>query len=178
MLSYAPVPDLCQQSQRAMFCPQCGSDNDADKKYCRSCGQPLAAVRLALDGRIDAAIKLSDGEQRLKTYRVRVGLAIFLILVGLLTIFTSGEVGFVKVQSAALVLILMMVFFIQVSRKSHRIARALDSEDRTPGLDGSDSDAASIRATNPAVLKQAPNSSVTDRETIKLNRPESLNKQS
>ncbi|HSE32418.1 MAG TPA: zinc ribbon domain-containing protein [Pyrinomonadaceae bacterium] len=157
-----------------MFCPECGSDNDADKKYCSNCGQPLSVVRLALDGRVDAAIKMSDGEQRLKTYRVRLGIGVFLILVGLLTIFTGGRIGFSNVQSAALVLILMMIFFIHMSRKSHRIARALDSDDRTLGLERANSDAASIRAANPAVLKQAPNDSITDHETIKLNRPERL----
>jgi hypothetical protein len=71
----------------------------------------------------------------------------------------------------------MMVFFIQISRKSHRIARALDSEDQTPGLDRIDSDVASIREANPSLLKQAPNTSVTDQETIKLNKPEHLNKE-
>ena len=163
-------------SYRAMFCPQCGSENDAEKKYCRSCGQPLAAVRLALDGRVDAAIKMSKGERRLTPHRVRVGVGVFLILVGLATIFTGGRIGFSNIQSVALILILMMIFFIQVSRKSHRIARALDSEDQTPGLDRTDSDIASIKTGNPSVLNQAPNSSVTDHETIKLNRPEQLNK--
>lgn len=159
-----------------MFCPQCGSENDADKKFCRSCGQPLSSVRLALDGRVDAAIKMSEGEQRLTPYRIRIGVGVFLIVVGILTIFTGGRIGFSNIQSASLILILMMVFFIYVSRKSHRIARALDSEDQTPGLGRTDSEVASIKTGNPSVLKQAPNSSVTDQETIKLNRPEQLKK--
>ena len=92
-----------------MFCPQCGSDNDADKKFCRSCGQSLAAVRLALDGRVEAAIKMSEGEQRLTPHRIRMGLAVFLIAVALATIFSSGRIGFSNVQSAALVLILIGV---------------------------------------------------------------------
>src|SRR5262245_40931853 len=177
MLSCATVPDLGALIPTNMFCPACGSDNDGDKKYCRSCGQPLSAVRLALDGRVDAAIKMSEGERRLKPHRVRVGLGIFLILVGLFTIFTGGAVGFSNVQSAAVVLILMMVFFIYISRKSHRIARALDADDQTLRLDRSDSDPAAIRAGNPGVLKPAPDGSVTDQETIKLKRPESLNRQ-
>jgi len=160
-----------------MFCPQCGSENEREKKYCRSCGQPLSAVRLALEGRVDAAIRMSEGEQRPTAYRVRVGIGVFFILVGIMSIFTGGRIGFSNIQSAALILILMMVFFIQISRKSHRIARALDSEDQTPGLDRIDSDVASIRSANPSVLKQAPNSSVADNKTIKLNRPEQLNKE-
>jgi hypothetical protein len=159
-----------------MFCPQCGSENDRDKEYCRSCGQPLHAIRLAFEGRVDAAIRMSKGEQRATAHRVRLGIGVFLILVGILTIFTGGRIGFSNIQSAALILILMMVFFIQISRKSHLIARALDSEDQTPGLDRVDSDVASIRGANPTRLKQAPNTSVTDQETIKLNRPDHLNK--
>ena len=159
-----------------MFCPQCGSENNADKKFCRSCGQPLSSVRLALDGRVDAAIKMSEGEQRLTPYRIRIGVGVFLIVVGILTIFTGGRIGFSNIQSASLILILMMVFFIYVSRKSHSIARALDSEDQSQGLDRTDAEVASIKTGNPSVLKQAPNSSVTDHETIKLNRPEQLNK--
>ena len=159
-----------------MFCPECGSENDADKKYCRNCGQALAAVRLALGGQVDAAITMSHGEARLRTHRIRLGIGIFFILVGLATIFTGGRIGFSNIQSAALVLILMTLFFIHVSRKSHRVARALDRGDQTPGLDHADSDPASIKAANPTVLKQAPNGSVTDQETIKLNRPERLNR--
>ena len=161
-----------------MFCPQCGSDNDADKKYCRSCGQSLAAVRLALEGRVEAAMKMSEGEQRLTPHRIRMGLAVFLIAVALATIFSGGRIGFSNIQSAALVLILMMIFFIFTSRKAHRIARALDVEDQTPGLNRADSDPVSIRAANPAALKQAPDSSVTDQETIRLHRPNHLKQDS
>jgi uncharacterized membrane protein YvbJ len=161
-----------------MFCPQCGSDNDADKKYCRSCGQHLAAVRLALDGRVEAAIKMSEGEQRLKFHRIRTGIAVFLIAVALATIFTGGRIGFSNVQSAALVLILMMVFFIFTSRKAHRIARALDVDDQTPGLNRADSDPTAITAANTGALKQMPGSSVTDQETIRLHRQNHLKQDS
>jgi hypothetical protein len=161
-----------------MFCPQCGSDNDADKKYCRSCGQPLTAVRLALDGNVDAAIKMSEGEQRPKLHRIRMGIAVFLIAVALATIFSSGRIGFSNVQSAALVLILMMVFFILTSLKAHRIARALDGESQTPGLNRADPDPVSIRAADPVALKQAPDSSVTDQETIRLHRSNRLKQDS
>ena len=155
-----------------MFCPECGSDNSEDKRYCRKCGLSLSAVQLALDGRLETAIKISAGEERLKSYRIRVGIGAFLIVVGLLTIFTGGRFGFSNVQSAALVLILMMIFFVQLSRKTHRIARALDIHEQTTGLDRSDANARSIRAANTAALRQAPDGSVTDRETIKLDRPQ------
>src|SRR5262245_41425543 len=157
-----------------MFCPECATENDADKRFCRNCGQELSAVRLALDGRVQAAIKMSEGERRQTPHRIRVGLAIFFMAVGVLTIVTGGRIGFSNIQSAAFILILMMVFFIYTSRKAHRIARALDVADQTPGLNRADSDPVSIRGGDPSVLKSVPASSVTDQETIKLHRPDHL----
>ena len=39
-----------------MFCPQCGTHNDAKQSFCRQCGQPLSTVRLVLDGSADEAL--------------------------------------------------------------------------------------------------------------------------
>ena len=40
-----------------MFCPQCSTENKPEQRYCRQCGMPLTAVRLAIEGRVDEAIK-------------------------------------------------------------------------------------------------------------------------
>ena len=40
-----------------MFCPSCATENQPEQKYCRRCGQPLTGVHLALEGRVDEAIK-------------------------------------------------------------------------------------------------------------------------
>lgn len=39
-----------------MFCPQCATENDLQQGYCRHCGLPLAAARLALERRFDQAL--------------------------------------------------------------------------------------------------------------------------
>ena len=160
-----------------MFCPQCGSENDVDKRYCRSCGQELSAVRLALDGRVEAAIKMSEGERRPTPHRIRVGLAIFAMAIGIATIISGGSIGFSNIQSAAVVLILMMVFFIYTSRKTHRIARALDVEPQTPELKRTDSGPVSMATGNQTALKPAPDGSVTDQETLKLRTPDHFKQQ-
>src|SRR2546425_9415148 len=47
-----------------MFCPSCATENQPEQKYCRRCGQPLTGVHLALEGRVDEAIKaLGIGEK-------------------------------------------------------------------------------------------------------------------
>ncbi|HSS19719.1 MAG TPA: zinc ribbon domain-containing protein [Pyrinomonadaceae bacterium] len=58
-----------------MFCPRCGSTQDEDLKFCKSCGANLYAVRRVVDsketdGKVDrnapwfAAMALSDAESR------------------------------------------------------------------------------------------------------------------
>ncbi|HEX8845694.1 MAG TPA: zinc-ribbon domain-containing protein [Pyrinomonadaceae bacterium] len=40
-----------------MFCPQCATENQKEQRYCRQCGVPLTAVRLAVEGRVEEALK-------------------------------------------------------------------------------------------------------------------------
>jgi hypothetical protein len=45
-----------------MFCSRCGAENVGAQGFCRRCGLPLAAARLASDGRLDEALaKLGKG---------------------------------------------------------------------------------------------------------------------
>ena len=144
-----------------MFCPQCGSENNLEKAYCSRCGLALTAVRLALDGRVDEAIKISDGDRKLRRYRIRMGIASLFILIAIGTLVTRGKVGVSNIQSAAFILIIVMVLFMHVSRKYYRMARLLDAEDKSDR-----------RETN--VL--AP-SSITEQSTIKLKRDGRIKKQ-
>ena len=40
-----------------MFCPRCSTENKKEQSYCRQCGLTLPAIRLALEGRVDEAIR-------------------------------------------------------------------------------------------------------------------------
>ncbi|HWW74637.1 MAG TPA: zinc ribbon domain-containing protein [Pyrinomonadaceae bacterium] len=40
-----------------MFCPQCGTENNPEQKYCRRCGQQVTDARIALRGGADDALK-------------------------------------------------------------------------------------------------------------------------
>ena len=151
-----------------MFCPQCGSENNLEK-YCRQCGLPLATVRLAVDGHVAEAGRAINGDKKLWGYRLRVGIASLLILIGIVTILTGGKSGFSNIQSAALILIIMMVLFIQLSRKSYRVARLLDVEDQSADLNLTGSARGQLRkgANRPSDTNLPPDS-ITEQSTLEL----------
>lgn len=140
-----------------MFCPQCAAENEIDKSFCRKCGQSLAAVRLALEGRVDAAMKIAEGDKKLTGYRLRIGLAGLVILTAIVTILSGVRIGFANIQSAALILILVMLYFFQLSRNYHRVARLLDTENQSAA---------------PKLNNIAPPESITEQSTLKLKREE------
>jgi hypothetical protein len=71
-----------------MFCPQCSTENEADQSYCRKCGLPLSAIRLAVDGRVDQALtKLKKSE---KSLRNGIIVSILLLAVTLYAAVRSG----------------------------------------------------------------------------------------
>ena len=153
-----------------MFCPRCGTENDSELSYCRSCGQALSAVRLALEGRVDQAITTLRNEQKVSVYRVRLAVSALLILAALGTLFTGGVVGFANVGSAAVLLIITLIFFIQLALKSRRVARLLNPEpERSPAATS-----LSEARTNalPAPVHQTP-VSVAESTTLKLNADDS-----
>ena len=145
-----------------MFCPQCAAENETDKSFCRRCGQPLAAVRLALEGRVDEAIKIVEGDKMLSDYRLRVGIAGVVIVTSILTILTGVQIGFRNIQSAALILILLMIFFLHLSRRYHRVARLLDAEEQL----GSPK----LTSAPQSQLRDAAPSSITEQSTLELKR--------
>src|SRR5437016_6591544 len=64
-----------------MFCPSCATENQTKQKYCRRCGQPLTGVQLALEGRIDEAIKtLRIGEKTPRVKFVLLAIALLALL--------------------------------------------------------------------------------------------------
>jgi hypothetical protein len=154
-----------------MFCPRCGTENDSELSYCRSCGQALSPVRLAIEGRVDQAIKALRNEQRISVYRVRLAVSAFLILAALATLFTGGRVGFSNVGSAAILLIIILILFVQLVLKSRRVAHLLDYE-AEPGELATKPVATSLSEarTNalPASLHKTP-LSVAESTTLKLN---------
>jgi len=93
-----------------MFCPSCATENQPAQKYCRRCGRPLAGVHLALEGRVDEAIKtLRIGE---KTPHVKfILLAAALLLLSITTIHalrTGAPLAFLLMPACGLLLGLLI----------------------------------------------------------------------
>lgn len=47
-----------------MFCPKCGTENEAQQGYCRQCGQALSGVRLALEGNTERSLEKLKASQK------------------------------------------------------------------------------------------------------------------
>ena len=157
-----------------MFCPRCATENNSELKFCRNCGQALASVRLALDGRVDQAITNLKSEQKLAIHRVRIVISVFLILTALATLLTGGRVGIVNVASAAVLLIITLIFFLHLALRTRRVARLLDPETQSGDLkiDQMKSSGSSLPEAKTAVLNVSAAEtpmSVAERTTLKLN---------
>lgn len=128
-------------------------------------------MRLALEGRVAQAITTLRNEQKVSVHRVRLAVSALLILAALATVFTGGRVGFANVGSAAILLIITLLFFVQLAQKSRRVARLLNPETEPKELPANSSATslpeASTNALNTTINK-AP-VSVTERTTVKLN---------
>jgi hypothetical protein len=153
-----------------MFCPRCGTENDSELSYCRGCGQGLSSVRLALEGHVDQALTILRNEQKLSVHRLRLAASALLILAALATIFTGGRFGFANVGSAAILLIITLVFFLHLALKSRRVARLLNSRPEPADLTTSLPEAKTNAL--PAPVNKAP-VSITERTTLKLDSEDS-----
>ena len=158
-----------------MFCPRCGTENDSELSYCRTCGQELSSVRLALEGRVSQAVTTLRDEQNATVHRVRIAASALLILAALATLFSGGRIGFANVGSAAILLIITLIFFLQLALKSRRVARLLNPEAEPREL-VSNPVATSLPEARTNALQdpvhEAP-VSVTERTTLKLNSDDS-----
>lgn len=157
-----------------MFCPRCATENKKEQRYCRQCGLPLPAVRLALDGQVDEAI------QKYKKSETALGCGIVILLIGGVNAAINGFLGAWQsaIFSAAFGFLLSVIFLIAgMSRvgKANKLLKTTEKkvEPETPALNQSDYAAATLP---PAPITEeirqtpAPPPSVIENTTIKLKR--------
>ena len=157
-----------------MFCPSCATENQPEQKYCRRCGQPLAAVHLALEGRVDEAIKtLRIGE---KAPRVKfVLLAAALLLLSITTIHalrTGAPLAFLLMPAWGLLLGLL----IGLSKRAFRLRRVKRLLNAGVEFKSLTANVAANRdlalASNSSAPKEPVPVSVTENTTLDLRSPE------
>ena len=94
-----------------MFCPSCATENQPEQKYCRRCGQPLTGVHLALEGRVDEAIKaLGIGEKPPSVkYVLLAGALLLLSITTIRSLVTGAPLAFLLMPAWGALLGLLIV---------------------------------------------------------------------
>lgn len=144
-----------------MFCPKCGAQNRDEQKFCRSCGQSLPAVRMAMEGKIDEATQtLTKDFDKLASGALT--LAIFALIALVVSFFSGG--------SASVNLILGLLI------AGPMIYKGVKRLDRSIKLLNPKEHAKSLPPTSPAALSQpeAPQAalpSVPDTDPLIVNSP-------
>lgn len=149
-----------------MYCPDCGTLNDARPSYCRKCGRSLVGVNLALDGRVEEAItKFKKSEDLLAT-----GLLIFgaFLLGAIVMLFLDGPRPFSF--SVLLGLLISLPIVLSGLIKIDRVRRLLDRAEAEPKQLSTPTEVNALpaRATDPLEISPEMRGSVTDRTTLHL----------
>ena len=159
-----------------MFCPRCAIENQLEQKFCRRCGQPLAGVQLALEGRVDEAIKtLGIGE---KKPRVRfVLLAVALLLLSSTTIrglMTGAPLTFLLMPAWGLLLGLLIVLSKRAFKLWH-VKRLLNARVEFKSLTANAAASPDLPiASSASPLKPPVPVSVTENTTLDLKSPKQM----
>lgn len=155
-----------------MFCPRCGTENNAELRFCRRCGLAMPAVRLALDARMDEALPLMQRGQAALEWSA------LALLLGLLNGGINAYLG--ARQSAAfsivVALLISLTLFVVGKMKLRRANRLLQPspEQSAPAqVDGAGDSAASLQPASdgdapPHALPPLPHNSVAEETTLKL----------
>lgn len=153
-----------------MFCPNCGTQNLSETKYCRGCGHPLTAHRAALEGKVaDAATHLRKGSEF-------VGAGLLVLGICKLNILLSYFLGGDKFGVILNLLILLLVAVPLVAFGIFRLARAKRALGLQPTPNHND-----LAEADTTQLPAAPTTgniidtpSVTEHTTLELKAPERM----
>ena len=158
-----------------MYCPDCGTLNEAQPRYCRQCGRSLAGVQFALDGRVEEAIAKFKKSENL----LALGLFVFaLCMLGAFTIlFYAGgprPFSFVVIFALLVSVPLVLTGLIKIDRV-RRLFDASRAESKQIAIHNGPNAALPARSTDPLEFIPAPGGSVTDRTTLHLDQRKPTN---
>ena len=163
-----------------MFCPKCGAQNRIEQKFCRSCGQSLSTVRMALEGRIDeVAATLEKDVDKIASGALT--LAIFAVIALIASLFTGF--GTVTINLIVGLLIAGPAIYKSLVRLE-RSVKLLNKKGPLPAASLPQAENTALNQAQPAnvVLPSVPDtdplgvsqnpSSVTEHTTFQLKQPE------
>jgi len=162
-----------------MFCPKCGSQNKVEQKFCRSCGQALLSVRMALEGRIDEIVA-SLARDKEKVAGGALTLVIFVLIALLAHLFPGPGTAI----NLILGLLIGGTITLRGLRRLDHSIKLLNSKEQTQTKFEAAQPHAALAQPEPAIvaLPAAPDTdplmvnplpaSVTEHTTFQLNRPE------
>jgi hypothetical protein len=160
-----------------MYCPKCGAQNETEQKYCRLCGQPLAVLQLALEGRVDEAVaKYQKGGYSLSGSTIALGLCLFGALINLLLIPSPWNV-YAVVANSIVGLVIALPMIISGHVRISRANRLLSSEDQAHRVLKAESHQTETllppaTVTDPLLSRVPIPGSVTEQTTRNLESPE------
>ena len=149
----------------SMYCPNCGTTNDARPSYCRNCGQSLAAAQLAVDGHFDEAVANFKKSEDL----LGMGLLIFglFVLGALIMLYLDGprQFSFAVILGLIICLPIVLVGLIRVDRVRRQLG---SSETERKRLSPTEMPALTARATDPLEVTPEMRGSVVEHTTVRL----------
>ena len=156
-----------------MFCPQCGTENGVEQKYCRRCGLQLTAARMSLQGGVDRALTThKKGELLFSSGGIT--LVIF-ILAALANIFLNpGQWNYAVLINLLLGLVIAVPLMAVGLVRLRRADRTLHPQDEQGRLGDQPEAAWSITPSTYSTDRLFSPDSVTEQTTVHLKSPEQL----
>ncbi len=161
-----------------MFCPSCATENQTKQKYCRRCGQPLTGVQLALEGRIDEAIKtLRIGEKTPRVKFVLLAIALLALLPWMANALRNGAPLTLILMPAWGLLLGLLIGLSKRAFKLWRVKRLLNAGVEFKSLTANVAASPGFAiASNSSVPDQPVPVSVTENTTLELKSAQKVQK--
>ena len=150
-----------------MFCPQCSAANSLEQHFCRQCGLSLPSVRLALEGRVDEALR------KFKKSRNAIDWGLIIFLIGIVNAavnayFAAWQSAGFSAASGLLIGLSLMIAGSVHARRAEKILRTTTETDK-PSLDKSQQEKPALpSATNALDSSLSTRNSITEGSTLKL----------
>lgn len=159
-----------------MFCPRCGTQNKDEQKFCRGCGQPLSAMQMAMEGRLEETLQTLT-----KNFEKLTSGAVTLIIFASIALAACVFSPFTAVINLALGLIIGAPLVFIGAKQLQTAIKQLEPKERAKSLPKSEPAGFVLPEPEPAKLTAVPDtdplivnavpSSIVEHTTFQLKQP-------